>query len=247
MSAQLRRTPGAVMAVCAVRGLGGVGKTTLAVHAAHAARAHYPDGQLYVDLLGAGPRPADPADVLGTFLRALGTPPTALPERLEERAALYRSTLAERRVLVVLDNACNTAQIRPLLPGAPGCAVLITSRTYLADLEGAHLLDLDVMSPDEALTLFTRIIGEERAHSEPEACREVVAACGLLPLALRIAAARLAARPTWTVAALAARLADERRRLHELRAGQLAVDASFALGYGRAGRRCASRGSRRRR
>jgi hypothetical protein len=151
---------------------------------------------------------------------------------LDERAALYRSTLDGRRVLVLLDNARDAAQVRPLLPGTAGCAALITSRVRMVDLAGAHLVDLDVMSPDEALRLFTRIVGEERVTSEREAALDVVAACGFLPLAIRIAASRLAARRTWTVSVLAAKLADERRRLDELQAGDLAVKATFELGYG---------------
>ncbi|MFI2424817.1 AfsR/SARP family transcriptional regulator [Streptomyces sp. NPDC018955] len=221
-----------VMAVSALAGIGGVGKTTLAVHVAHAARASFPDGQLYVDLQGAGSRSAEPETVLGAFLRALGTADSAIPDSLEERAALYRSVLDGRKVLVLLDNARDAAQVRPLLPGTAGCAALVTSRVRMVDLAGAHLIDLDVMSPEEALALFTRIVGEERVASEREAALDVVAACGFLPLAIRIAASRLAARRTWTVSALAAKLADERRRLDELQAGDLAVKATFELGYG---------------
>ncbi|MBM9505123.1 AfsR/SARP family transcriptional regulator [Actinacidiphila acididurans] len=223
---------GGVMAVSAVAGIGGVGKTTLAVHVAHAAKDDFPDGQLYVDLQGTDARPAEPEAVLGAFLRALGVPNAAIPETLAERAALYRSTLNGRRVLTLLDNAYDAAQIRQLLPGTPGCAALVTSRVRMVDLAGAHLVDLDVMSPEEALQLFTRIVGEERVRSERQAALDVVAACGFLPLAIRIAAARLAARRTWTVSVLARKLADHRRRLDELRAGDLAVKATFALGYG---------------
>ncbi|MGV4985548.1 AfsR/SARP family transcriptional regulator [Streptomyces sp. NRAIS3] len=223
---------GRVMAVSALAGIGGVGKTTLAVHVAHRSRAAFPDGQLYVDLQGAGPRPAEPETVLGSFLRALGTADSAIPDSLDERAALYRSVLDGRRVLVLLDNAKDAAQIRPLLPGTGGCAALVTSRVRMVDLAGAHLVDLDVMSPEEALALFTRIVGDERVAAERESALDVVAACGFLPLAIRIAASRLAARRTWTVSVLAAKLADERRRLDELQAGDLAVKATFELGYG---------------
>jgi len=223
---------GGVMAVSAVAGIGGVGKTTLAVHVAHGAREHFPDGQLYVDLQGTDARPADPEAVLGAFLRALGVPNPAIPDTLAERAALYRSTLAGRRVLVLLDNAYDAAQIRQLLPGTPGCAALVTSRVRMVDLAGAHLVDLDVMSPEEALQLFTRIVGEERVAHERQAVLDVVSACGFLPLAVRIAASRLAARRTWTVPVLVGKLADHRRRLDELRVGDLAVKATFALCYG---------------
>ncbi|MFF7298306.1 BTAD domain-containing putative transcriptional regulator [Streptomyces sp. NPDC008265] len=221
-----------VMAVSALAGIGGVGKTTLAVHVAHTARPHFPDGQLYVDLQGTEARPAEPEAVLGSFLRALGTPDTAIPDSPADRAALYRSTLDGRRVLVLLDNARDAAQVRPLLPGTAGCAALVTSRVRMAGLAGAHLVDLDVMSPDEALQLFTRIVGEERVRAERQAALAVVGACGFLPLAIRIAASRLASRRTWTVSVLAAKLADERRRLDELQTGDLAVKATFELGYG---------------
>ncbi|MFJ2766848.1 AfsR/SARP family transcriptional regulator [Streptomyces sp. NPDC087300] len=220
------------LTVAAIAGIGGAGKTTLAVHVAHQARALFPGGQLYVDLQGVGERAADPETVLGAFLRALGTPDQGVPDTLEERQALYRSVLADRRILVVLDNARDVAQVRPLLPGSGGCAALITSRGRMVDLPAAHLVDLDVMSPDEALLLFTRIVGAERVTPERHAALDVVAACGFLPLAIRIAASRLAARRTWTVSTLAAKLADKRRRLDELQAGDLAVKATFELDYG---------------
>ncbi|UNZ18784.1 AfsR/SARP family transcriptional regulator [Streptomyces sp. 891-h] len=229
---QLAQAEGTVMAVSAVAGIGGVGKTTLAIHVAHAAADRFPDGQLYVDLQGAGASPADPETVLGSFLRALGVADSAIPSGIEDRAALFRSLLAGRRVLALLDNARDAAQVRPLLPGTAGCAALVTSRMRMVDLAGAHLVDLDVMSPEEAIALFTRIVGEERVLSEREAAMDVVAACGFLPLAIRIAAARLSARRTWTVSVLAAKLGDERRRLDELQAGDQAVKATFELGYG---------------
>ncbi|MFF0724862.1 BTAD domain-containing putative transcriptional regulator [Streptomyces sp. NPDC004134] len=229
---ELANAPDTVMAVSSVSGIGGVGKTTLAVHVAHAARESFPDGQLYADLQGSGPSPAEPAAVLGAFLRALGTPDADIPEPVDERAALYRSVLAGRRILTLLDNARDAAQVRPLLPGTEGCAALITSRTRMTDLAGAHHVDLDVMAPDEALLLFTRIVGAERVDLERDAAMDVVAACGFLPLAIRIAASRLAARRTWTVSVLARKLSDEHRRLDELRVGDLAVKATFELGYG---------------
>ncbi|WP_030870546.1 AfsR/SARP family transcriptional regulator [Streptomyces sp. NRRL S-37] len=228
----LASAEGRVVAVSALAGIGGVGKTTLAVHVAHQARGAFPDGQLYVDLQGAGVRAAEPETVLGMFLRALGTADSAIPDLLEERAALFRSVLDGRRVLVLLDNARDAAQVRPLLPGTEGCAALITSRARMVDLVGAHLVDLDVMSPEEALQLLTKIVGAERMASERETALDVVAACGFLPLAIRIAASCLAARRTWAVSVLAAKLADERQRLDELQADDLAVKAMFELGYG---------------
>ncbi|SCK07853.1 AfsR/SARP family transcriptional regulator [Streptomyces sp. WMMB 322] len=229
---QLAQAEGTVMAVSAVAGIGGVGKTTLAVHVAHAAAEYFPDGQLYVDLQGSGPSASEPEAVLGAFLRALGVQDKQIPEGVDERAGLFRSLLSGRRVLTFLDNARDAAQVRPLLAGAAGCAALVTSRVRMVDLAGAHLIDLDVMSPDEALMLFTRIVGKERVTAERQASMAVVGACGFLPLAIRIAASRLASRRTWTVATLAEKLGDERRRLDELRIGDQAVKATFELGYG---------------
>ncbi|WP_279345504.1 BTAD domain-containing putative transcriptional regulator [Streptomyces sp. AP-93] len=218
--------------VLALSAFAGVGKTTLAVHVAHAARADFPDGQLYVDLQGNAPRPAEPETVLAAFLRALGAADEAIPDTPAERSALFRSMLDSRRLLVLLDNARDAAQVQPLLPGTGRSAAVITSRVRMMALPGAHLVDLDVMSPEEARLLFTRIVGHERVAAERHAVLDVVGACGFLPLAIRIAAARLAARRTWTVSVLAAKLADERRRLDELQAGDLAVKAAFELGYG---------------
>ncbi|MEW2355906.1 BTAD domain-containing putative transcriptional regulator [Spirillospora sp. NPDC029432] len=226
----LLAAPRRAVAVTALSGPGGVGKTALALHVAHQVRDGFPDGQLYIDLRGAGDDPADPHPVLGAFLEALGVERNAIPAGLPERAALYRTRLAGRRVLVLLDDARDARQVRPLLPGSPSCAVLITSRSKLGGL-GARPLDLDVMEPAEARALAARIVGAERLDAEPAATAELLAACGRLPLAVRIVAARLAARPSWTVAALAARLADRRRRLAELRVADLAVEAAFQLGY----------------
>lgn len=217
--------------VVCLSGVGGVGKTALAVHVGHAVRDAYPDGQLYVDLQGVGDRPLDPRVVLAGFLRALGVREEAMPDGEAERSALLRSRLADRRVLILLDNARDAAQLRPLLPGERGCAVLVTGRARQAGLSGARHVDLDVLDPVEAIELFGRIAGPERVTAERAAVVDVVGLCGLLPLAVRIVAARLAARPSWTVGTLAARLADGRRRLAELRIGSLAVEATFRLGY----------------
>jgi len=214
-----------------VAGAGGLGKTTLAIHAAHKIRDHFPDGQLYVDLLGATAQPARPGDVLARFLRDLGVDGDKVPAGDEERAALYRTRLTGRRVLIVLDNARDAAQVRPLLPGSASCAVLVTTRNRTADLASTRYVDLNVLDDDEALSLFARILGDERALAEPEATAQVVDACAGLPLAIRICAARLAARSHWPIATMARRLRDERRRLDEMRVGDLAVRASFQVSY----------------
>lgn len=222
--------PRAVVTV-AVSGIGGVGKSALAVHAAHRVREDFPHGQFYADLQGTGEHPADPAGVLGSFLRALGVDDAAVPDGLAERAACFRTQLADRRVLILLDNARDADQVRPFLPGTPSCAVLITSRAKLGDLPSAGLTHLDVMTAREAVTLLGRVVGTERTEAEPEAAAQLVSACGFLPLAVRIVAARLATRPTWTLATLNDRLADRKHRLAELRVADLAVEAAFALGY----------------
>jgi tetratricopeptide (TPR) repeat protein/transcriptional regulator with XRE-family HTH domain len=218
-------------AVSTIAGGGGVGKTTLAVHVAHRVRHRFPDGQLYVDLRGAEASPAGPGEVLGRLLRALGVEATAIPEGLDERAAMYRSLLADRRVLVVLDNAAGEAQLLPLLPGSPTCGVLVTSRTPLTGLGRLRPLGLAVLPANQAVELLGRIVGTERVAAEPQSAAELARLCGCLPLALRVAGARLAARPHWQLAQLVARLADERRRLDELAYGHLAVRASLTLSY----------------
>jgi DNA-binding SARP family transcriptional activator len=223
-------SPGAVI-VAAVIGAGGLGKTTLAVHAAHLLRGQFPDGQLYARMLGAAAHPATPGDVLARFLRDLGMDPASIPASEEERAARYRSRLTDRKVLIVLDDAHDAAQVRPLLPGSASCAVLITTRNRLPDLSGSRYVDLDVLGPPEARAMFAGIIGPDRAAAEPDATREVLTACAGLPLAIRIAGARLTARTTWTVRTIADRLSDERRRLDWLKTGDLAVRACFEVSF----------------
>jgi DNA-binding SARP family transcriptional activator/tetratricopeptide (TPR) repeat protein len=223
-------SPGAVR-IAVVNGAAGLGKTTLAVHAAHQVSAHFPDGQLYVDLLGASAQPAAPGEVLARFLRDLGVEGDKVPARDDERAALYRTTLTGRRMLILLDNAKDSAQVRSLLPGSSSCAVLVTTRNRTSDLASTQFFDLDVLEDTEALALFSRIVGEERAEAEPDATAEVLVACAGLPLAIRICAARLAARRGWKIATLAGRLRNQHKRLDEMKTGDLAVRASFQVSY----------------
>jgi DNA-binding SARP family transcriptional activator len=216
------------MVVAAIAGMAGVGKTALAVHAAHRLRPRFPDGQLYVHLGGPGKQARQPAEVLASLLQALGEEPAAIPGGVEERAWRYRALLADRRVLVVLDDAAAEAQVRVLLPGGAACAALVTSRVTLAGLEAAHQLALDVLDPDEAVALLAKVAGPGRVAAEPVAAEAIARRCGHLPLAVRVAGAKLAARPHWRLARMAERLGDEARRLDELRAGDLEVRAGFA-------------------
>jgi DNA-binding SARP family transcriptional activator/transcriptional regulator with XRE-family HTH domain len=215
----------------AISGLPGSGKTALALQAAHHVRAAFPDGQLWVSLDGASQRPRDPSDVLGELLRALGMHGLAIPDRAEERSAAFRSLLADRRMLIIADDAASASQVRALLPGTAGSAVIVTSRTQLTDLEGARLLPLDPLPHAEAISLLARIVGPERVDGEPEAASQLVTSCGRLPLAVRIAGARLAARPSWPLALLTERLADQHSRLDELQTTGLSVRASLTLSY----------------
>ncbi|MEU7870083.1 BTAD domain-containing putative transcriptional regulator [Dactylosporangium sp. NPDC049140] len=196
-----------------VTGAVGSGKTTLANRAAHAVAAHYPDGQLHVELRGGTDAPADPADVLSRLLRALGDDPS---DAGSDPAVRLRERLAGRRLLLVLDDARDNDQLAPLLPGAPTCAVLITSRYRRVGPPGAGRTEIGAFDPDTSRLFLERIVGAERLSAEPEAAAAIVAACGGLPLALRPAGERLAAHPGWPLAALAGRLADSNRRLHEL-------------------------------
>ncbi|MFB9415158.1 AfsR/SARP family transcriptional regulator [Dactylosporangium matsuzakiense] len=223
--------PSVGLRVAGITGMAGIGKTTLAVHVAHGITAGYPDGQLYANLAGTDPEPVAPADVLGRFLRALGVPGPAVPVDAGERAELYRTLLSGRRVLVVLDNAAGERQVRPLLPGSPTCAVLLTSRARLSGLEGVRWTDLDVLPAADGVRLLERIVDDARIGRSPADAAVIVQRCGGLPLAVRIAGARLTARPAWTLAHLAGLLRDEQLRLDHLRSGDLQVRASLALSY----------------
>ncbi len=196
-----------VMAPCVITGTGGVGKTTLAVHWAHRARDRFPDGQLYVNLQGYGPthvaRP--PAEAVRLFLDALQVPAEMVPATLEAQVGLYRSLLAERRMLILLDNALDTDQVRPLLPNAPGCLALVTSRVELIGLvaaEGANTLSLGLFSPEHSRELLTRRLGVAKVGAEPRAVDDIVSRCAGLPLALAIVAARAHTRPAFPLGPL---------------------------------------------
>ncbi|GAA3944041.1 hypothetical protein GCM10023085_27580 [Actinomadura viridis] len=227
-----RPLPATATAIVTLAGPPGVGKTALAVHAAHDLRDRYPHGRLYADLRGSHCRPAGPAEVLAGFLMALGTAPHALPASTEARAALLRSVLADRRVLMVLDDAADERQLRPLLPGALNCGVLVTSRGVLGGLSAQRMRLAPFDSPTARL-LLARIAGADRVAAEPAAAAEIVRLCGHLPLAVRIVGARLAVREHWSLRRLADALRPEHRRLDELAAADLSVQASLASAYQR--------------
>ncbi|MEU4832226.1 BTAD domain-containing putative transcriptional regulator [Streptosporangium sp. NPDC023615] len=217
--------------VIAVVGKPGIGKSTIAVHVSHSVAGRYEDGQLYADLHGGESHPLGSGQVLERFLRALGVPGNAIPDGVDERAEMYRALLAGRRMLIVLDDARSESQVLPLLPGNPEAAVIITSRSRLAGLAGAAHLDVGLFDSDQSVDLLARIAGVERVQAERESAAELAGLCGHLPLALRIAGARLAARPHWTIDQLVGRLEDETRRLDELKHGDLGIRASISLTY----------------
>ncbi|MFC0865967.1 BTAD domain-containing putative transcriptional regulator [Sphaerimonospora cavernae] len=217
--------------VVTVVGKAGIGKTTIAVHAAHSVVGHFPDGQLFADLHGGVSRPVSPMQVLERFLRVLGVPGTALPDGVEERAEMYRALLADRRMLIVLDDVGSESQVLPLLPGNPASAVIVTSRSRLAGLAGVVHVDVDVFDPAQSIDLLSRIAGGERVQAESQDAAALAELCGRLPLALRIAGARLSARPHWSIGQLVDRLKDETRRLDELEHGEMGIRASISLTY----------------
>ncbi|MEV4738703.1 BTAD domain-containing putative transcriptional regulator [Streptomyces sp. NPDC049555] len=227
---------GPALPVGSLTGIGGVGKTALAVHWARQVAVRFPDGQLFADLRGYDEEePRRPSAVLDRFLRALGVPAPQIPADQNERTALFRSVLDGRRVLIVLDNARSFQQIRPLLPGSGRCCVLITSRDPMGGaLAGDYAfvpLHLDALGQDEAIALLSRVVGDDRLTADPVAAARLAALCDGLPLALRIAAARLTAKPHWTVRSLVARLEDQHRRLDELSPDERGVRAGLRLSY----------------
>ncbi|MBT2228200.1 tetratricopeptide repeat protein [Nonomuraea sp. NEAU-A123] len=229
--AVLDRSPSAVV-IEAIDGMAGIGKTALAIHAAHRLKDRYPDGRWYLHLRAHDPHqpPLDPAEGLDALLRLLGEDPRRIPEALEPRAALWRAWLANRRILIVLDDAAGADQVRPFLPGAPGCLVLVTSRRRLAGLEGARPLPLDALAPPEAALLFRRIVGQDRQLDAGDVNR-LVHLCGYLPLAVTIMANKLRHRPARGVGDLVAKLSRSRDRLAEMRAGDRDLVTAFELSY----------------
>lgn len=224
--------PGAAV-VGAIDGMAGIGKTALAVHAAHQVAGAFPDGQVFIDLHGftQGLTPLSPATALDRLLRSIGVPGEEVPDGVDDRAALWRSRLAGKRLVLLLDNAASESQVRPLLPGS-GCLVLVTSRHRLGDLDDAVPVTLDVLSPAAAVELFRTAAGPGRLGDSPdEAVAEAVELCGRLPLAIRLLAGRLRKRPTWRLADLLARLRQDRARVGELDTGPRSVAAAFALSY----------------
>jgi DNA-binding SARP family transcriptional activator len=222
--------------IMTITGVAGVGKTTLAVHWAHQVARYFPDGQLYVNLRGFDPSgpPAAAADALRGFLTALSVPAEMIPAATDAQAGLYRSLLAGRRMLVLLDNARDPAQVRPLLPGSAGCTVVVTSRSSMAGLvaaQGASQLSLDVLADAEAAELLTGRLGQERTVAEPEALAELAALCAGLPVALVIAAARAIAQQHLPLRTLAAELRDSKNRLDALSTGDSATDVRSVFSW----------------
>ncbi|MGW9173299.1 BTAD domain-containing putative transcriptional regulator [Streptomyces decoyicus] len=220
-----------------VAGPAGVGKTACAVQWAHLYAGSFPDGQLFADLRGFGEGDeAPPAEILGDFLLALGTPPERVPSSAQAASALFRSLVAERRLLVVLDNARSSAQVRPLLPGGPHCATVVTSRSRLDGLvatDCARPVGIQTLGHEEGAALLGAMLGPDRVAEDPAAARELVDLCDGLPLALRAAAAQLTARPRWRLARLAAALRDERRRLALLSAEDTGIAAALRMSVAR--------------
>ncbi|MDT0300962.1 AfsR/SARP family transcriptional regulator [Streptomonospora wellingtoniae] len=220
-------------ALVGIHGVGGTGKSALAVAAAHGAADAYPDGQLYVDLQGTSPGlpPLEPAEVLGRFLRALHVAERMISPDTAEAAAWFRSVTARRRLLIVLDNAVDCDQVRPLLPAGGGCAVVVTGRDELSALEGLTRLRLGQLATGAAVDLLRRFIGPEPIDRQPEVAREIAALCGRLPLAVRVIGVRFAEVPAWRLPDLAERLRNERFRLDELGMENLDVRSTFDIGY----------------
>lgn len=213
-----------------ISGFGGAGKSALAIHAAHRLRTRYPDGQLFADLRGSD-RDLGAFEVLGRFLGAFGVKGQDLPSSLDDRVELYRRTVSGRRLVIVLDNAREEQQVRPLLPGDANSLVIITSRSRLTGLEGAEPVELEIFDTAAGVEMLGKIIGTERLENQRAEAERIADLCGGIPLAIRAAAAKLLARPHWPLKSLASRLSDEHRRLDELETGDLAIRSSLRLNY----------------
>jgi tetratricopeptide (TPR) repeat protein len=224
-------TPGTGTPVVAISGPGGVGKSALAIRISTLLAQHFPDAQLYVDLRGHSGQGLDPEDVLDGFLRAKGVTGGRIPAGSADRELMYRAVMSQGRNLVLLDNASHEHQVRPLIPGASSCAVIVTSRRQLTVLEGALPIDLETLSLDDGVALLAKIAGAQRVDAELEAARQIVRLSGHLPLAIRIVGAKLAAKPHWRVGRMADRLRSERTRLAELSFGDLDVRGVIMLSY----------------
>ena len=222
-----------VIGIHAVDGMAGIGKTTFAVHAAHQLAARFPDGQIFLRLHAhtAGQRPVDPAEALATLLLTTGVAPQHIPPGLEARSASWRDHLAGKKVLLVLDDAVGSDQVRPLLPGSAGCLVLVTSRRRLTALEEAAPISLGTLPPGEAVDLFAGLAARPGLQPADAAVAEVARLCGYLPLAIRLVAAGIRHHPAWTVTDLAADLATARDRLAAMQAEDVSVAAAFDLSY----------------
>lgn len=224
---------GARAQVCVITGSGGEGKTTTAVHFGHEAAEHYPDGQLFIDLYGynvdRGPLSASSA--LGVLLRAVGVAPEAVPESLDERSALWRATMADRRVLLILDNVLNVTQVSPLVLSSPGSLTVITARKDISGINGARFVSLGMFDEDSSLELLSKVLGDSRVEDEPDSARAIARLCGGLPLALRVVAGRMLSRPRWSFAHVARRLSERDRRLRELQVEGQSVESAIDLSY----------------
>ncbi|MFF3396066.1 BTAD domain-containing putative transcriptional regulator [Streptomyces sp. NPDC002669] len=225
--------PGTGPLIIAIDGMGGSGKTSLAVRAAHQLADSYPDAQLHIDLRGFTPsgQPLSAGAAAEALLRALGVPGDRIPDDAEGRIALWRRTMSTHRMILLLDNALDESQVRPLLTSPTETLVLVTSRALLVDLDAAHTVSLGVMPPGDSVALVEGVLGRTRARAEPEAVAQLAELCGHLPLALRIAAARLRKRPRWTVRYLVDRLRDDAHRLAELNSGERSVEVTLRLSY----------------
>lgn len=217
--------------IALITGMCGIGKTALAVQAAHRMIDRFPDGQLFARLDGSTTRPAEPADILDRFLRGLGVDAREIPDDVDSRAEMMRSLLGGKHVLIFLDDAASEAQVTPLLPGLPGCAVVVTSRRRLVGIPGVFQFELGTLPDADAHALLERIVSDDRLREDPEAVKEIVRCCGGLPFAIRIAGSRLASHPHWGAAELVRRMADEEQRLDQLVHGGLGVRALLAVAY----------------